>query len=117
MYTHTLLTCTGGMYLLTLRNIALYNQAAAYSLRLKLAQGLDLSGATHEREAQGKDSEINASIEVLLQEPELVLQDPTSSRTGLALQGLLTAQVASRVGVNVQCHSHAVFLSCQSYVC
>lgn len=53
------------------------------------------------RQAEGVESEINASVEVLLQEPELVLQDPTSSQTGLALQGLLAAQVASRVRVCV----------------
>lgn len=47
------------------------------------------------------ESEVDASVEVLLQEPELVLQDPTSSQTGLALQGLLAAQVASRVRVCV----------------
>ena len=72
-------------------------QAAGHSLQLKLAQGLDLSG---HREDAGRDeagSEIAAGIEVLLQEPELVLQDPTTSQTGLALQGLLAAQVATRV--------------------
>ena len=52
------------------------------------------------------DSEIAASIEVLLQEPELVLQDPMSSQTGLALQGLLVAQVASsRVSSGLECVS------------
>lgn len=50
---------------------------------------------------EGVESEVDASVEVLLQEPELVLQDPTSSRTGLALQGLLAAQVASRVRARV----------------
>ena len=42
--------------------------------------------------------ELDASIEMLLEGPELVLGEPGSSQTGLALQGLLTAQVASRVG-------------------
>ena len=50
-----------------------------------------------------RDSELTASVEVLLQEPELVLQDPTSSLTGIALQGLLVAQVASRVRSCVAC--------------
>ena len=79
-------------------------QAAAYSLQLKLSQGLDLSGGGNKREERGggtrggrNDSEISASVEVLLQEPELVLQDPTSSLTGQALQGLLVAEVSSRV--------------------
>ena len=49
------------------------------------------------RDKKTRASELSASIEVLLQEPELVLQDPTSSSTGRALQGLLAAQVASRV--------------------
>ena len=68
-----------------------------------MAQGSDLSGNSHHDDdrARGvkeeRESEINVSVEVLLQEPELVLQDPTSSQTGLALQGLLVAQVASRV--------------------
>ena len=53
-------------------------------------------------EERARDSELGASVEVLLQEPELVLQDPTSSLTGLALQGLLTAQVATRVSCCVQ---------------
>ena len=40
-------------------------------------------------------SELDISVEVLLQEPELVLRDPVGSVTGLALQGLLAAQVAT----------------------
>ena len=78
-------------------------QAAAYSLRLKLAQGLDMVDATPTVGDRRRDSELTASVEVLLQEPELVLQDPTSSLTGIALQGLLVAQVASRVRSCVAC--------------
>ena len=65
-----------------------------------MTQGLDLSDSGGEDAGRGGsdvDSEVGAGIEVLLQEPELVLQDPTASRTGLALWGLLAAQVASRV--------------------
>ena len=77
-------------------------QAAGFSLRMKLKQGLELMAMEEKMEGgRGREGELEASVEVLLQEPELVLQDPTSSLTGLALQGLLTAQVASRVSVCV----------------
>ena len=49
-----------------------------------------------ERRAKGRN-ELDASVEVLLEEPELVLRDPGESVTGLALQGLLSAQVATTV--------------------
>ena len=83
-------------------------QAAAFSLRMKLEQGLGLMSVEEEEKKErrreggrGREGVLGASVEVLLQEPELVLQDPTSSLTGLALQGLLTAQVASRVSLCV----------------
>lgn len=78
--------------------------AAAHSLKSKLAQGLELSGgklpaassSEGERMRQVK-SELDVSTEVLLEEPELVLKDPTSSLTGVALSGMLTAQAALQV--------------------
>ena len=76
---------------------------------MKLRQGLDLSGTEDGSAAHMEDtvdSEISASIEVILQEPELVLQDPSTSQTGLALKGLLIAQVASRVSVCIVIPSH-----------
>ena len=67
-----------------------------------------------ERRVWGEDPEVNASIEVLLQEPELVLQDPTSSQTGLALRGLLVAQVASRVSVRIHKQTLHFLYVCKS---
>ena len=92
-------------------------QAAAYSLRLKLAQGLDVIEATPTVGDRRRDSELTASVEVLLQEPELVLQDPTSSLTGMALQGLLAAQVASRVRSCVVCCPLTGIICMIVYVC
>ena len=43
--------------------------------------------------------ELNASIQLLLEGPELVLQEPTTSLTGAALKGLLIAQAASTTQV------------------
>ncbi len=41
--------------------------------------------------------ELDVSTEVLLEGPELMLKDPTSSLTGRALSGMLAAQVALQV--------------------
>ena len=58
-------------------------------------QGLELSG-----EGVGdKRSEVDVSTEMILSSPELVLTDPTSSVTGRALRGLLTAQSAVTVSL------------------
>ena len=43
--------------------------------------------------------ELDVSTEVLLEGPELVLKDPTSSLTGRALSGMLAAQVALQVSM------------------
>lgn len=43
--------------------------------------------------------ELDVSTEVLLEGPELILKDPTSSLTGMALSGMLAAQVAVQVSV------------------
>ena len=62
-----------------------------------LTQGLELSG-----EGVGdKRSEIDVSTEMILSSPELVLTDPTSSVTGRALRGLLTAQSAVTVSLQL----------------
>ena len=45
--------------------------------------------------------ELEASAELLLEGPELVLGEPGSSHTGMALQGLLAAQMASGVGASL----------------
>ena len=82
----------------TLLSQAEHLLACAHSLRTKLTQGLEVK---NEGEGGGRGerrrSELDISVEVLLQEPELVLRDPAGSVTGLALQGLLVAQVATRV--------------------
>ena len=81
--------------------------AAAHSLKSKLTQGLELSGGTLPspsskvgggEEAKQFRGELDVSTEVLLEGPELVLKDPTSSVTGMALSGMLAAQVALQVG-------------------
>lgn len=43
--------------------------------------------------------ELDVSTEVLLEGPELVLKDPTSSLTGRALSGMLAAQLALQVSM------------------
>ena len=59
------------------------------------------SGGSSERGKQAAvprvRGELDVSTEVLLEGPELVLKDPTSSLTGRALGGMLTAQVALQV--------------------
>ena len=98
--------------------------AAAHSLKSKLNQGLELSGGKvpsspssskpgeGERTKQAR-GELDVSTEVLLEGPELVLRDPTSSVTGMALSGMLAAQVALQVSLYTVCnvllsHSPAV---------
>lgn len=62
---------------------------------MKLSQGLELKGSNNKTQAEVK--ELDTSIQMILEESELVLQEPTTSITGLSLQGLLTAQVALQV--------------------
>ena len=85
----------------TLLSQAEHLLACAHSLRTKLTQGLEVKkgggGGEGRGRGEGRRSELDISVEVLLQEPELVLRDPAGSITGLALQGLLAAQVATRV--------------------
>lgn len=69
--------------------------ATAYSLQLKLQQGLELNGKVKKTEIGQK--ELVTSAQLLLEEPELVLQDPISSITGCSFQGLLSAQLAVQV--------------------
>ena len=77
--------------------------AAAHSIKTKLAQGLELIGEVAILQTLSKQpihtqrSEFDVSTEMLLEGPELIINDPTSSVTGLALKGLLAAQVAMRV--------------------
>ena len=80
----------------TLLSQAEHLLACAHSLRTKLTQGLEMKDGGGGR-GERRRSELDISVEVLLQEPELVLRDPVGSVTGLALQGLLAAQVATRV--------------------
>ena len=75
--------------------------AIANSLKLKFQQGLELKS----REEDGKNSagskELNTSIQILAEDrQELVLREPTTSLTGIALQGLLLAQGAAQVFEN-----------------
>lgn len=56
-------------------------------------------------ESTSGKKELNASIHLLLEGPELVLQEPTTCLTGAALKGLLTAQEAVQVGLIVLCTS------------
>ena len=82
----------------TLLSQAEHLLACAHSLRTKLTQGLEMkNGGGGRGRGEGRRSELDVSVEVLLEEPELVLRDPVGSATGLALQGLLAAQVATRV--------------------
>ncbi|XP_019854969.1 PREDICTED: rab3 GTPase-activating protein catalytic subunit-like, partial [Amphimedon queenslandica] len=67
--------------------------ATAASLHAKLKQGLDINTDSVKRTA-AEDKELMASIQILVEEPELVLQDPVTSVTGLAFQGLLKTQIA-----------------------
>lgn len=62
---------------------------------MKLCQGLELKGSNNKTQAEVK--ELDTSIQMILEESELVLQEPTTSITGLSLQGLLTAQAALQV--------------------
>lgn len=110
----------------TLLSQAEHLLASAHSLRTKLRQGLEMMKGGGERRLGGEGreggggrkegravgerrekgrNELDVSVEVLLEEPELVLRDPGESLTGLALQGLLTAQVATKVhGCDVIIH-------------
>ena len=83
----------------TLLSQAEHLLACAHSLRTKLTQGLEMKngGGGGGGRGEGRRSELDISVEVLLEELELVLRDPVGSATGLALQGLLAAQVATRV--------------------
>ena len=51
--------------------------------------------------------ELDVSTEVLLEGPELVLKDPTSSLTGMALSGMLAAQVTLQVSMPLVISSSA----------
>ena len=51
--------------------------------------------------------ELDVSTKVLLEGPELVLKDPTSSLTGMALSGMLAAQVALQVSMPLVISSSA----------
>ena len=97
---------------ITLLSQAEHLLAAAHSLKTKLAQGLELSGGklptaaetgspgtgeSEKAKAARVRGELDVSTEVLLEGPELVLKDPTSSLTGMALSGMLAAQVALQV--------------------
>jgi len=102
----------------TLLSQAEHLLASAHSLRTKLRQGLEMMKGGGERRVGGEGreggggrkegrtvgerrekgrNELDVSVEVLLEELELVLRDPGESLTGLALQGLLAAQVATKV--------------------
>ena len=78
--------------------------AIANSLLLKFHQGLEIKS----RETDGKNiagtKELHTSVQILIQEnEELVLRDPTTSLTGIALQGLLLAQeVAQNTNSSLQ---------------
>lgn len=63
---------------------------------MKLKQGLDINRDTINR-TTAEDKELMASIQILVEEPELVLQDPVTSVTGLSFQGLLKTQMAFQV--------------------
>ena len=74
--------------------------ATANSLLLKLDRGLELQcSTTVAQDSLACHKELEASIEILLTQPELVIKEPTCSRTGDALRGLLTAQGAMQVSV------------------
>lgn len=62
---------------------------------MKLKQGLDVIGRT--TKSLFDDKELMASIQILIEEPELVLQDPLTSITGSSFHGLLKAQLALQV--------------------
>jgi Rab3 GTPase-activating protein catalytic subunit len=97
----------GGMLLLSLtvcciqECIGLIEKAehdisTACSLQLKLKQGLEFMG----KAGKGSDVELKElmiSVQMLLEGPELVLQDPMTSVTGLSFKGLLSAQLALQV--------------------
>ena len=68
--------------------------AAAHSLRTKLKQGLEVRSMDIAKQSQ---RELDVSTETILEGPELVIKNPNDNTTGLALQGLLAAQVATRV--------------------
>ncbi len=73
---------------------------------LTRTQGLELSGDSVKSEGGGR-GELEVSAEVILTGPELVLSDPTSSVTGRALMGLLTAQNAA--GVSGGCYGNYMY--------
>ena len=78
----------------TLLSQAEHSLAAAHSLRTKLTQDLELRGGDINKSAR---SELDVSIDMLLEGPELVITEPSTSVVGRSLQGLLAAQVATGV--------------------
>lgn len=91
--------------------------AAAHSLKSKLSHGLELSGGEPPASAAATGEgvkvsevrgELDVSTEVLLEGPELILKDPTSSVTGMALSGMLASQVATQVSIYI-IHVVAIF--------
>ena len=72
--------------------------AIANSLNLKFNQGLELKSKIVNERKITDSKELDTNIEILvLKEPELVLRDPTTSLTGIALQGLLLAHQTLQV--------------------
>ena len=74
------------------------------SLQVPSQPAAETSGSSERRKQAAAGTprvrgELDVSTEVLLEGPELVLKDPTSSLTGRALSGMLAAQVALQVSV------------------
>ena len=75
----------------------------AHSLHLKLEKGLELTNKS-KKSGDIRHKELMISIQMLLEEPELVLQDPKTSITGRSFQGLLSAQLSMQVNEFIVSH-------------
>ena len=72
--------------------------AATQSLRNKLYQGLELvRGEDVSSMSTDVTNEITVSTEMMLESPELVIRDPMNSLVGVAMKGLLEAEISIRV--------------------
>ena len=82
---------------LSLIQQAEHQLAIANSLSLKFHQGLEIKLRNEDGSSTAGSKEISTSVQILAEDKqELVLRDPTTSLTGIALQGLLVAQEATQ---------------------
>lgn len=74
---------------------------APHALARVAAETSRSSESRREMSAVHNRGELDASTEVLLEGPELVLKDPMNSVTGRALSGMLAAQFSTQVSAPI----------------